>query len=431
MLNAGDVIAGKFRIINHLNRGMMANAYEAELLASKRKVFFKEYISPRPTVSWYKGFVAYQKAMGKTLRGSDVANFCLLAEETFEEDSRVTAAGEKRRTPKVLYQTFEFISNGQDLEKRLKTVLPWEQRLVFARVFMAGLSLLHKVGVVHCDLKPANLQLIEDPTIGARFRLKLIDMDFSVLSAKKAPWDGHNGYVGSPGYMSPEHLGASGQAPGESSDVFTAAIILHELLGGGHPLHGFDDEEIMKRVKAGRIDRMKLRGSLGKSDHDARVVEVVHACFHADPRKRPKAAELQAAVLATAPSGTPPALPGRGTPPPPPLEPVPPASSLHPAALRLTANGQSIEVRVTTRIGKGLLQRFGADAQFAAVDQYQIIRDPSGAWFVEHVASSGNETIHNGNKLISRAALKPGDRIAVGNSTKKIEKVSVTVGAIA
>jgi eukaryotic-like serine/threonine-protein kinase len=52
-----------------------------------------------------------------------------------------------------------------------------------------------------------------------KYRLKIIDMDFSFFTDKKAPWDGHEGYFGTPGYMSPEHM--TRQVPGPASDVFT------------------------------------------------------------------------------------------------------------------------------------------------------------------------------------------------------------------
>ena len=56
---------------------------------------------------------------------------------------------------------------------------------------------------MHADLKPANAYLIEDPTIGSGYQLKLIDMDFSLLADRRAPWHGYQGYVGTDNYRSP------------------------------------------------------------------------------------------------------------------------------------------------------------------------------------------------------------------------------------
>ena len=71
---------------------------------------------------------------------------------------------------------------------------------------MAGIAALHEAKIVHADLKPANAYLIQDPTIAAGYQLKLIDMDFSLLADRRAPWHGHQGYVGTDNYRSPEHM---------------------------------------------------------------------------------------------------------------------------------------------------------------------------------------------------------------------------------
>ena len=60
-LKVGDVIRG-YRITKVFGPGMMAISYAA-LAPSGRKVFFKQYKSPAPTVVWYRDFVAYQKEL--------------------------------------------------------------------------------------------------------------------------------------------------------------------------------------------------------------------------------------------------------------------------------------------------------------------------------------------------------------------------------
>ena len=57
-LKVGDVIHG-YRITKVFGPGMMAISYAA-LSPAGKKVFFKQYKSPAPTVVWYEAFVAYQ-----------------------------------------------------------------------------------------------------------------------------------------------------------------------------------------------------------------------------------------------------------------------------------------------------------------------------------------------------------------------------------
>ena len=82
----------------------------------------------------------------------------------------------------------------------------WARHVTWAKVLMAGIEALHQSKIAHADLKPANVYLIQDPTIKAGYQLKLIDMDFSLLTDHRAPWHGHQGYIGSDNYRSPEHL---------------------------------------------------------------------------------------------------------------------------------------------------------------------------------------------------------------------------------
>jgi len=420
MLNNDEVIGKRYRIIRHLNRGMMANAYEAQHLTARKRVFLKEYISPRPSVSWYSAFVRHQKELTKALRDSNAAQFCLLPEETFEERTRVTAAGEERRTPPTLYQAFEFIKGGLDLEKRLSSSLSWDDRRMFASVFVFGLRELHGAGVIHADLKPANLQIVERPSAGGKMirTPRLIDMDFSLLSAKRAPWHGHSGYVGTAGYLSPEHLAGADAAPMAASDMFTAGIILHELLGKVHPLRGLGDVEYLSKVQRGKVPEIELRGTFGRPDQDRRVIDLVSRCLSFEASRRPSAVELHQAIVGMA---VPP--PGSTVPKPPSHPPAAPAAG---ARLSLSNGTAKLDFGVTAPIGRDLLARLGPDAQFASTVQFRLVKD-GAAWFVEHVAQGGNETLLNGRKVEGRVRLSAGDRIAIGNSARAIEKLPMRV----
>jgi serine/threonine protein kinase len=117
---------------------------------------------------------------------------------------------------------------------------------------MAGIAALHESKIVHADLKPANAYLIEDPTIGSGYQLKLIDMDFSVLADRRAPWHGTRA-------MSARQLPLAraltrGAVPGLASDVFTCGLMLYELLAGASLLAD-DQAEYARLVRATRRSR--------------------------------------------------------------------------------------------------------------------------------------------------------------------------------
>jgi serine/threonine protein kinase len=242
VLRPGLKVKG-YSVVRVLNKGAFAVAYEARTSAGE-KVFFKQYKSPSVTVDWYSPYVAYQQELKRRVEGSTARAYCYRFIEFFESND----SGQR-----CFYQVFEFVDKGKDLRKYLEELAgkppaaTWPQRLTFAKLFMAGMKALHEARIIHCDLKPDNLYLIPDATIKAGYQLKIVDMDFSVLSDRRAPWHGEQGYVGTPGYQSPEHL--AGQIPVPASDVFTCGLILYELLAQGHPYPMEDDEARAQAVR--------------------------------------------------------------------------------------------------------------------------------------------------------------------------------------
>jgi serine/threonine protein kinase len=198
-LKAGDTIHG-YRVTKVFGPGMMAISYGAQAPDS-RKVFLKQYKSPAPTVVWYKPFVAYQKELSARVRNGAASHFAVNQLDAFEE----IWGG------RCYFQAYEFVENGADLQHMLdeerdehrRTRSPptrdpavWARHVTWAKVFMSAIAALHESKIVHADLKPANAYLIQDPTIAAGYQLKLIDMDFSLLADRRAPWHGFQAYIG-------------------------------------------------------------------------------------------------------------------------------------------------------------------------------------------------------------------------------------------
>jgi serine/threonine protein kinase len=430
-LRPGDCVKG-YEIIELISQGAMAISYAAKSSAGE-KVFFKQYKSPSVTVPWYRGYVDYQRELKRRIQSSSARRFTYRFIDFFEADWG----------PRTYFQVFEFVEEGHDLEKILEQIsadpasVSWEQRLTFAKVSMAGVNALHEAGVVHCDLKPPNIQLFRDETIKAGYVLKLIDMDFSILADKLAPWDGHQGYVGSPGYYSPEHL--AGTAPSTASDVFTCGLILHELLGGGHPYRFDDPEEYHKAVTSPSPPRLRLAGTMPPPANDADVIEAVDRCLSPDSSIRPSAKEVNLVLggrmkLEPArPSVPPPPRPSRRepsapapteAPPPLPIEPEPPSV---PKLELVSESGVRKGFGVRTEVGKYLCRAFGEEAKFFDNVQFVLDRGPDGQWVVEPNQDAKNQTMLNGKAVVEPTPLGDGDVLAVGREAKGITKLPLTV----
>ncbi|HNN97065.1 MAG TPA: protein kinase [Pseudomonadota bacterium] len=138
---------------------------------------------------------------------------------------------------KRLYYVMEFLS-GRTLAQALQ-----DQRLPFAGIvsimtqICSGLQAAHAAGLVHRDLKPDNLFLVErkdEPPL-----LKIVDfgvakvMDLGNTDAKLTR-TGH--LVGTPQYMSPEQI--NGVAIDQRSDIYALGVILYEMCTGTPPFRG-------------------------------------------------------------------------------------------------------------------------------------------------------------------------------------------------
>jgi serine/threonine protein kinase len=392
------------------------------------KVFFKLYQSPSIRVPWYKPFVRHQQELKERIEAGPCRQFCYRFLGGFEHERKY-------------HQVFEFLDKSHSLDKilgRLRaspSAVSWEQRELMAKVLVAGINQLHQARIVHADLKPENVMLIEDPSIGMKYRLKIIDMDFSFFTDKKAPWDGHEGYFGTPGYMSPEHM--TRQVPVPASDVFTLGLMLYQLLAQGHP-YVFDDvEKYLPAYRAHSAARPKLAGVPKPPSSTAGVEDALYRCLHPDPARRPTAAELHAA-LTGAPrplAEPPPVVRGKeregGVIIPPDESPRPPAAKPGAAGIRLVlVSPEGVELPVGARVvfGRIVLARFGEGAKYAAHEQFVLDR-VGHEWFVEASHGTPNDTMLNDDLLPggARARLSPGDRIAVGRAASKKTVLELTV----
>lgn len=442
-LKVGDVLRG-YRVTRVFGPGMMAISYGAQS-ASGQKVFLKQYKSPAPSVVWYDDFIAYQKELSARVRDGAAAHFAVRQVDAFEE----------RWGGPCYFQAYEFVENGADLQHmidesrekhRATGVSPtrdpavWARHVTWAKVLMAGVAALHESRIVHADLKPPNAYLIADPTIGSGYQLKLIDMDFSLLADKRAPWHGFQGYVGSDNYRSPEHLTRK-SVPLPASDVFTCGLMLYELLAGDHPYWREDQAEYAALALAHAAKPPVLAGRMPAPADNAEVSRMLHRCLSPDPAARPTAVELRAVLSgrgprvvasSTAASASPTAW-GRSA-----------GAATRPAGTAATgaaagkpvasdsielvaSGGSALRVRIRTELGRALLRQFGDDSAFWDDRQCVLERNAGGQWLVSPIASTTNETLLNGVALTAPHPLRDGDAIAVGRQSKGIVKMPLTV----
>jgi serine/threonine protein kinase len=407
---------------------MMAISYRAEGPAGE-KVFLKQYKSPSPTVVWYKDYIGYQKEMARRMRGG-AAPFAVQQIDAFEE----VWGGP------CYFQAFEFVENGADLQQILdeereahrRTKVPptsdpvvWARHVTWAKVFMTAVSALHEAKVVHADLKPANAYLMQDSTLRSGYQLKLIDMDFSLLADRRAPWHGHQGYIGTDNYRSPEHM-SRGAVPGQASDVFTCGLMLYELLAGYHPYWVEDAGSYAKLVQGYAVTPPTLKGQIPMAT-DTEVSSILHQCLSPDPARRPTAAQIRAVLSGRAP----PTISARDPTSAASADPLAVAELIRSKQIELTGpEGRFLRIGVRTALGKSLISQFGPESEFWDQQQCILERGPGEQWSVSPVPGTTNETLVNGNLLTAAMPLRQGDTIAAGRAAKRIIKMPLTARSV-
>ena len=147
------------------------------------------------------------------------------------------------------YIVMEYVA-GHSLRDYLKRPERFTQAEVMCVMvqLLDALHFAHERGVVHRDVKPANLIVADDG------RLKI--SDFGIARTESSQMTRANAVMGSPGYIAPEQY--TGGVQDHRVDVFAAGVLLYQLLTGTLPFSG-TDESIMYQIVYEPLQSLALR----------------------------------------------------------------------------------------------------------------------------------------------------------------------------
>lgn len=215
----GQLVAGRFRVEGWLGEGGMGQVYRAHDLELGHGVALKTI---HPRVAHRPGMLERFRREVQLARRITHGNVCRLFDVFWHHDA---ASGDGS----TLVLSMELVE-GQALDgwlrRRGEPLSPEAARPLIEQL-LAGLAAAHRAGVVHRDLKTANLLLSE--SLDRPPRLVLTDFGLALESDTPGPTRS----AGTPAYMAPEQI--VGEPPTPAMDVWACGVILHEMLTGRRP----------------------------------------------------------------------------------------------------------------------------------------------------------------------------------------------------
>ncbi len=221
-LQKGSTIAGKFRILEELGRGGMGVVYKAEDTKLKRTVALK-FLPPELThIPDVKERFMREAQAAAAL---DHPNICTVYE--FDEAEEKT------------FISMAYIE-GQSLKKKIASgPLELDEAISIALQMAEGLRKAHKSGVVHRDIKSANIMVTEEG------QAKI--MDFGLARMTGGTLLTQEGMaMGTIAYMSPEQ--ARGEEVDQRTDIWSLGVVLYEIFSGQLPFKGEQDQAVVYSI---------------------------------------------------------------------------------------------------------------------------------------------------------------------------------------
>jgi serine/threonine-protein kinase len=209
---------GKYEVRREVGRGGMGIVYEGFDPVIDRRVALKTFIH-----EFFDGTQA-DNLLSRLRREAQAAGRLshpnIIAVYDFDEDKTADADGSEHTTAFI---AMEFVE-GRSLEDYFQAHerFPMTEVMRIMSELLDALEYSHEHGVVHRDIKPANIILLKNGTVKVA--------DFGVARIESSTLTQVGTVLGSPSYMSPEQF--MGQTVDGRSDLYSAAVVLYELLTG-------------------------------------------------------------------------------------------------------------------------------------------------------------------------------------------------------
>ena len=258
---AGREIDSRYRIVRKLGEGGMGTVYLGQQVSVERPVAIKVLNSNLDDdPQWVQRFLNEARASSMLKHPNTVRLFDF-----------------GRTYDHKLYMVMEYLE-GVTLKVALhrSPLFPLERSLHVLSQCCASLAEAHSIGIVHRDVKPDNIMLVDLPH--QNDHAKVLDFSIAKVFSETRKITATGFIFGTPEYMSPEQ--ARGESLDARADVYSIGAVAYELLTGNPPLTAQNPMDILARVQTEAI--RPLPASVPSP-----IASLVHRCLEKDANKRP------------------------------------------------------------------------------------------------------------------------------------------------
>ncbi|MGW9117465.1 serine/threonine-protein kinase [Streptomyces sp. NPDC055663] len=254
------VIDGRYELLRSLGRGGMGEVWEALDTRLGRRVAVKGLLGRYPA-----GAATQEQMMQRARR--EAAAIAKI------KHPNVVSVHDRVESGKQVWIVMDLL-DARSLADLMRTEhrLPVRRTAAIGLQVLSGLREVHKEGVVHRDVKPANILFgKEDFAILADFGIATFD--------GAAPLTRAGELIGTYKYLAPELLAPTTQksTATPASDLWSLGVTLYEMVEGRHPFDRPNGHEVL--FAACQYDPLPM-------EHGGELAEVVERLMHKDPRRR-------------------------------------------------------------------------------------------------------------------------------------------------
>jgi eukaryotic-like serine/threonine-protein kinase len=241
--DGGRLVAGRYLLVERVGSGGMGTVWRAQDRLLGRHVAVKKLHIP-PHLHDDEVHRLYERTRREARSAARITHPNVIVVHDVVDDEGL---------PCIVMEYIPSVTLSDVLKRR--GALPAEEAARIGRAMAAALRAAHDAGVLHRDVKPANVLLGDDG--------RIVLTDFGIAMESGASSLTKSGeLIGSIHYLAPERLRSTSSGPGPASDLWALGATLYQAVEGRHPFHRDTPIEIAYAIATDAHEPPRVAGEL-------------------------------------------------------------------------------------------------------------------------------------------------------------------------